>query len=266
MRRLSLMIDAQPIQFLAVLAPRYQLPNSPLFPHRRLTEHVTITHPPSAPAPAPEFFPVPSAPAPSIPNSAPHIPLSALQPPVPVIAPPPLAPSPGPPQSIRELLAQAEYEQLDLLGPQLEAQVTKDTFMEFIEIWKEIALAPTLVQQNRSAVSPFSSNSAYVASRGPPSYSLVVHRPILFPCTPLSMQVPFAMLFAHTSPSFQDSVKQALIPHLLRHLNQLRGPDAPRGEFYLHAEVFAAMVSIGVVPLKVKRELGANGLKNPIMR
>jgi hypothetical protein len=69
------------------------------------------------------------------------------------------------------------------------------------------------------------------------------------------MQVPFAMLFAHTSPSFQDSVKQALIPHLLRHLNQLRGPDAPRGEFYLHAEVFAAMVSIGVVPLKVGREL-----------
>jgi hypothetical protein len=43
---------------------------------------------------------------------------------------------------------------------------------------------------------------------------------------------------------------------LLKHLTTQRPPNAERGEFYVHAEAFAALVSIEIVPIDVSGSVG----------
>ena len=52
------------------------------------------------------------------------------------------------------------------------------------------------------------------------------------------------------SPEFKGAIRDALIPPLLKQLATKRPPGVPRTEFFLHAEAFAAMASVDIVPLE----------------
>jgi WD40 repeat protein len=62
---------------------------------------------------------------------------------------------------------------------------------------------------------------------------------------------PFALLFASCKPEFKTAIKDSIMPVLVRHLTQQRGYSASeRAEFFLHAEAFAGMACVGIVPME----------------
>lgn len=52
------------------------------------------------------------------------------------------------------------------------------------------------------------------------------------------------------TPPFKDAVRDAVVPAILPHLTLKRPADTPRSEFFAHAEVFAALASIGMMPMQ----------------
>ena len=58
-----------------------------------------------------------------------------------------------------------------------------------------------------------------------------------------------------TAPSQPQLECLPSAPQLLKHLAVVRPNNANRSEYYIHAEVFAALVSIEIVPVDVSRAL-----------
>lgn len=76
------------------------------------------------------------------------------------------------------------------------------------------------------------------------------------PTLPLGMlpqersAVSFVLPLAHVSPDFKTRLRDAVIPNILKHLTIKRPPSQDRSEYYVHAEAFAALVSIELVAIQ----------------
>ncbi|PSC75543.1 guanine nucleotide-binding beta subunit [Micractinium conductrix] len=141
----------------------------------------------------------------------------------PPAAPPavPFPPGTPPQQMMRELVQQSELaEHLEPLTHQLESIIREPAyggvdvmFPQFVDIWSSIALYPSLCTLERSAV-------------------------------------PFVMLLQAMSQTLRDKFRDRIMRDLLKHLTVVRPLNANRGEYYVHAEAFAALVSIEIVPIE----------------
>ncbi|EFN58996.1 hypothetical protein CHLNCDRAFT_137639 [Chlorella variabilis] len=242
---------------------------------RQLTDHVSVNMANGGVTPASQQGPAPAAPPPlpTAPGSARVSPEpgqqqaasrgpspinSAAAPPGPLTpasstqsatstaaaaAPPPPAPAiqfpPGTPpqQQMHALIAQSEYtEHPEALARQLEALLSDPSlggpaamFPEFCTIWTSVALNPNLPAEERSAV-------------------------------------PFVMLLQSMGPGFREKFRDYIMRLLLTHLTKPRPVNANRGEYYVHAEAFAALVSIEIVPIDGAIQTMCTLARNPEKR
>ncbi|KAI3433851.1 hypothetical protein D9Q98_003654 [Chlorella vulgaris] len=126
-----------------------------------------------------------------------------------------------PQQQMHALISACEFqENQEALAQQLEAVVMDPSlggpavlFPSFCSIWISLALNPNLPAEERSAV-------------------------------------PFVTMLRFLGPQLQVRFRDYIMRHLVKHLTTARPLNANRGEYYVHAEAFAALVSIEIVPME----------------
>lgn len=136
-----------------------------------------------------------------------------------------------------QLIAASEYtEHPDQLARQLQSIVEDpahggpaQAFPVFVDVWSSIALNPNLPAEERSAV-------------------------------------PFVLLLQCMGQQFREKFRDRIMRDLLKHLTILRPVNANRSEYYVHAEAFAALVSIEIVPIEGAIQTMCTLAKNPEKR
>ncbi|KAL4424471.1 hypothetical protein ABPG77_006409, partial [Micractinium sp. CCAP 211/92] len=225
---------------------------------RQLTDHVSVKttagNPTSAnslastasfaPSPVPgAVAPPPAAPTPSGSSASLHHAASAPANAGAVAGAAPAAPAitfpPGTPlqQMLLQLIAACEYtEHPEQIARQLES-IFEDpahgglaqAFPIFVDVWSSIALNPNLPAEERSAV-------------------------------------PFVLLLQSMGQQYREKFRDRIMRDLLKHLTILRPVNANRSEYYVHAEAFAALVSIEIVPIEGAIQTMCTLAKNPEKR
>eukprot|EP00887_Chlorella_sp_A99_P005312 scaffold1.g5312.t1 len=211
---------------------------------------------PSPPSRTPSAEPSAAAPLPAAPQPAAAPPAAAPAPPAP--PQPPVTPAGGAPppaaepsrehwlqlpqgmsadEKMHNLILAMEYtEHPEAVAAQLEDVIVRGTpggppemFPKFVSAWCAVALNRDLPAQERSAVS-------------------------------------FALPLAHVSQDFRMKLRDTLIPYILKHLTIKRPPSQDRSDYYVHAEAFAALVSIELVGIEGALQTMCTLVKKPETR
>ncbi|KAL4437101.1 hypothetical protein ABPG75_004240 [Micractinium tetrahymenae] len=193
---------------------------------------------PTPSAPAPAAAATSSGPAPDLHHAASAPAIAGVAPAAAPAAPAMTFPAGTPPQQMMmQLIAASEYaEHPEQLARQLESIVEDPAlggpaqmFPVFVDVWSSIALNPNLPAEERSAV-------------------------------------PFVLLLQSMGQQFRDKFRDRIMRDLLKHLTILRPINANRSEYYVHAEAFAALVSIEIVPIEGAIQTMCTLAKNPEKR